>query len=430
MSITKQSTYAHIRQQLAHYDIETVIKLDILRRFKNDNLIEGTAATRAYYISRQCRDGKMPAGVSLEAENLINDVKIKWSMSGEDFDKYQYAATQLVHSCKAPAVGEPVTITAEPVQPVSTPSYTPTVETPVTPPVVAPVVNDDAMQAIQALLAAVSKPSAPVIDEAMIEKLVRKYAQATEVKITTKDTSKIVVTGLQHKVLPDIIKMVSAGVNVMMVGPAGSGKTTIADQTAKALGLSFYFNGALSSEYKLSGFIDAQGRIVSTAFRKAYEEGGLYLFDEIDASMPDALLAFNAALANGHADFPDGAINRHKDFACLAAANTFGRGADRVYVGRNQLDGASLDRFAVINIDYDEKLERALTGNDTWVDYVQAIRRAIEDLKIRHIVSPRASINGARLLAAGLDKDFVKQSVIWKGLDKDSVYKVTSKAGV
>ena len=428
MTITKQATYTHIRQQLAHYDIETVIKLDILRWFKNDNLIEGTAATRAYYISRQCRDGKMPAGVSLEAENLINDVKSKWSMTAEDFDKYQYAATQLVHSCKAPipVVGEPMTTTAEPVQEQITPKEIRAINLGLP----APVVNDDAMQAIQALLAAVSKPSAPVIDEAMIEKLVHKYAQATEVKITTKDTSKIVVTGLQHKVLPEIIKMVSSGVNVMMVGPAGSGKTTIADQTAKALGLSFYFNGALSSEYKLSGFIDAQGRIVSTAFRKAYEEGGLYLFDEIDASMPDALLAFNAALANGHADFPDGAINRHKDFACLAAANTFGRGADRVYVGRNQLDGASLDRFAVINIDYDEKLERALTGNDTWVDYVQAIRRAIEELKIRHIVSPRASINGARLLAAGLDKDFVKQSVIWKGLDKDSVYKVTSKAGV
>ncbi len=146
--------------------------------------------------------------------------------------------------------------------------------------------------------------------------------------------------------------------------------------------------------------------------------------------MPDALLAFNAALANGHADFPDGAINRHENFVCMAAANTFGRGADRVYVGRNQLDGASLDRFCVINIDYDEKLERALTGNDSWVDYVQKIRSAIFELKIRHIVSPRASISGAKLLHAGLDKDFVKQSVIWKGLDSDSVYKITSKAGV
>ena len=89
----------------------------------------------------------------------------------------------------------------------------------------------------------------------------------------------------------------------------------------------------------------AQGTIVSTEFRKAYENGGLFLFDEIDASMPGAILAFNAALANNFMDFPDKKVPRHKDFYCIAAANTFGSGADRQYVGRNQLDAASLDRF-------------------------------------------------------------------------------------
>ena len=52
-----------------------------------------------------------------------------------------------------------------------------------------------------------------------------------------------------------------------------------------------------------AGFIDAQGRIVNTEFRKAYEHGGLFLFDEIDASFPQAILAFNAALANDFMDF-------------------------------------------------------------------------------------------------------------------------------
>src|SRR5690606_7558053 len=99
-------------------------------------------------------------------------------------------------------------------------------------------------------------------------------------------------------------KMVAAGVNVWLAGPAGSGKTTAAEQVAKALKLKFYFNGAIDTEYKLSGFVDAHGRIVSTAFREAYTNGGVYLFDEVDASLPSATLAFNAALANGQCDFP------------------------------------------------------------------------------------------------------------------------------
>lgn len=293
-------------------------------------------------------------------------------------------------------------------------------------------VNPEAMKAVAALMAAISQPAAPKaeIDESRVVELIKKHAMATTIEIKTDEKTRTIPTGLHHKCLPDIIKMLSAGMNVMLVGPAGSGKTTIAEQAAKALDIPFYFNGALSSEYKLSGFVDAQGKIVSTAFRRAYENGGVYLFDEIDASMPDALLAFNAALSNGHADFPDGSITKHEDFRCIAAANTFGRGADRVYVGRNQLDGASLDRFCVVNVDYDDKLERALSANDNWTDFVQKVRTAVFDLKIRHVVSPRASINGAKLLAAGMDRTFVEEATIWKGIDQDTRLKIRQKAGI
>lgn len=262
--------------------------------------------------------------------------------------------------------------------------------------------------------------------QAMIDKAMSglKAPLPTEIKIIKDGKSVVMPIGLHHTLLPNLIKALSTGCNIMLVGPAGSGKTTLAHQASDALGVNFYFNGAISSEYKLTGFVDAQGRIVSTAFRKAYETGGLYLFDEIDASMPDALLAFNAALANGHMDFPDGTVKRHEQFYCVAAANTFGKGADRVYVGRNQLDAASLDRFIVLNVDYDEKLERALAGNDNWTDKVQGIRKAVYEHKIRHVISPRASINGARMLAAGFKESEVMESVVWKGLDADSVKKI------
>jgi cobaltochelatase CobS len=40
----------------------------------------------------------------------------------------------------------------------------------------------------------------------------------------------------------------------------------------------------------------------------------------------------------------------------VATANTFGTGADRVYVGSLQIDGATLDRFAFLEWPYDEGL--------------------------------------------------------------------------
>lgn len=227
--------------------------------------------------------------------------------------------------------------------------------------------------------------------------------------------------GIVHYQFEELITIVRTGLNVFLTGPAGSGKTTAANQCAKALNIPFYFTGAIASEFKLTGFIDANGKIVSTEFRKAYENGGLFLFDEIDGSFPQAVLAFNAALANDYMDFPDKRIKRHKNFYCIAAANTYGQGADRQYVGRNQLDAASIDRFIFIDWKYDEAMERKLADDDKWVDYVQSIRRVIEKKEIRHIVSPRASFFGAKLLKNNLDRELVESSVLWKGLDNTTI---------
>jgi cobaltochelatase CobS len=76
--------------------------------------------------------------------------------------------------------------------------------------------------------------------------------------------------------------------------------------------------------------------------------------------MPGALLAFNAALANGVAAFPDGSIKRHPETVIIAAANTWGFGGDANYIGRAKLDAAFLDRFVTLAWGYDEDLERTI----------------------------------------------------------------------
>jgi ribosomal protein L19 len=54
---------------------------------------------------------------------------------------------------------------------------------------------------------------------------------------------------------------------------------------------------------------------------------------------------------------------------------------------------------------------------------MQKVRRFIEGMKIRQVVS-RTSIYGAKLLANGLSREVVEQTILWKGLDDASKNKV------
>lgn len=69
------------------------------------------------------------------------------------------------------------------------------------------------------------------------------------------------------------------------------------------MGLDFYFTNAVSQEYKLTGFIDANGKYQETQFYKAFTQGGLFFLDEMDASIPEVLVILNAAIANRYFDF-------------------------------------------------------------------------------------------------------------------------------
>lgn len=246
-------------------------------------------------------------------------------------------------------------------------------------------------------------------------------ATPTHLIVTMPDAEAPRDLGLVHFRTDVIIKALAAGVNVYLHGPAGSGKTTVARKCADVFALPFYFAAKVESEYMLLGFKDARGETVRTQFREAYENGGVFLFDELDGSSPSAVVAMNAALANGVCPFPDGTINKHPDFKCIAAGNTKLSGASREYVGRNQLDAASVDRFVFIEFGYDEQLERAIASNSDWCKYVQSARRAVAARQLKHLVTPRATLDGCTLLGTGIAWDEVETMVLWKGLDIDTV---------
>lgn len=222
------------------------------------------------------------------------------------------------------------------------------------------------------------------------------------------------IEGAHHTALPRLLKLVAAGFrNFLIVGPAGSGKTTLARDLAKALTRAYASISCTSgmSESSLTGRAIpnlATGDVVyqSTQFVATYEGGGVFLIDEVDAADPNVMLVINSALANGHMPLPNRTeaptAERHDDSIIICAANTWGTGADRQYVGRNQLDAAFLDRFvgATIEVNYDRELESSLVGDANICARVWTIRDKVMDLKLRRVVGTRFLLSVARLVRA------------------------------
>lgn len=225
-------------------------------------------------------------------------------------------------------------------------------------------------------------------------------------------------TGIFHKTFEKIVNIINADVPLMLVGPAGSGKSHTLEQAAKALNLDFYFTNAITQEYRLSGFIDANGTYHETEFYQAFVNGGIFFLDEVDASIPEALIMLNAAIANKYFDFPTGMVRAHENFRVVAAGNTYGIGASAQYVGRSQLDGATLDRFAQVLFDYDSNVESQLASSEELYDFIVDLRKAIDKTDTRAIVSMRATINSSKLSEA-LSKEELIDDIILKGVPID-----------
>jgi hypothetical protein len=263
-----------------------------------------------------------------------------------------------------------------------------------------------------------------------VEELVKNLGGSRDVKIIVPEKP-VYNAGTVHQEFDKLVRLLSLNLNVYLAGPAGSGKTESAHKAADALGLAFYPTSVSqqTSKSDIFGYINpGTGVLVRTPFRNAYENGGVFLLDEIDAGNPNVLVSINSAISNGGASFPDGYVKRHANFRATAAANTWGYGADRQYVGRNQLDAATLSRFAQLAWDYDEVFERAITSNQKWTSHVQALRHSAFALKERLVISPRASINGAIALAGGFTWAETEKLFIFGGVSPDVEAKVRKGA--
>lgn len=222
----------------------------------------------------------------------------------------------------------------------------------------------------------------------------------------------------QHVCFETTYRVIAAGCSPFLVGPAGSGKSTILAQVAQAMDLEFYpmSVNSLTSDYNIIGYNDANGKYVSTAFRKAYEHGGIFSFEEIDAGNPNVLTVINNAMSQNRYTFPDKIVQKHPKFILTASGNTYGTGANIKYIGRNPLDAATLDRFVMVYTDYDTQLEERLCSNKEWLAWVHSVRKNAEKLDMKVVVGTRAVLHGDKLLNIGLPREAVEKMVVFKGM--------------
>lgn len=291
-------------------------------------------------------------------------------------------------------------------------------------------VSDSLTVLEQALMEVIKNTSVPKIEQFLMDSvegevrdfIAREYGVIERKIITVIDGKPADIDGVVHDKFGDVLDFVANDEPVFLTGPAGSGKNYLCKQVAKALGLNFYFTNAVTQEYKLTGFTDANGKYQPTQFYKAFTEGGLFMLDEMDASIPEVLVILNAAIANRYFDFPApiGYVEAHPDFRVVAAGNTTGHGADYKYVGRNQLDAASLDRFAVVEIGYSAEIENGLACDIELADFCRDFRRASEKVGVQIIVSYRA-ISRLAKMSKLMTLENALSTCLVKGLEKDDV---------
>lgn len=169
----------------------------------------------------------------------------------------------------------------------------------------------------------------------------------------------------RHSAYAYVRKVMNARVPVALIGPAGTFKSTLCKQIAEDLGLDYGFvpmtagatPGWIVGAYTLDGYR-------TRSAMECYQNGGVFVFEEMDAADPNMLLVANNLIENDIFDNPvtGEQLERNEDFIPVACMNTKALGATATNTGRNRLDGATRDRFAMgrVEIFLDEDLEQSI----------------------------------------------------------------------
>ena len=264
------------------------------------------------------------------------------------------------------------------------------------------------------------------LDEAKVRSIVQEEVHGIEPKvihIKHQDREEpIKLDGLVHVMFERVLKLLTTTgahgfrTNVYLVGPAGCGKTTLAKQLAKAMDIKSTIiacnTGTTEGDVigRLLPVDDGNFRYIPSEFIKLYETGNaLIVFDEMDKLDANMAAVVNMPLDNGaayvHLRHDNPMVVRGPNVSFIGTGNTFGTGADPLYVSSNAQDEATRDRFTFVSVDYDKRLEESIghAGGLTAAEMASLweLRDRTREARLHRTISTRAFYKASVLKACG-----------------------------
>lgn len=249
---------------------------------------------------------------------------------------------------------------------------------------------------------------APVMDEVL--SLIHNSS-----KIKPKDLE---IADLKWKYL---VRSAVRGKNIMMVGPAGCGKTHAAKALPVATGRPFfYFNLGATQDPRATligntHFVNSQTKFDESAFVKAIQtENAVILLDELSRAHPEAWNILMTVLDEGQRylrldeDINSPTIKVAPGVSFIATANI-----GNEYTSTRVLDRALMDRFEIIEVDIlskdnEIKLLTNRFGDKVPADIIESIADIAsitrdewknEDGKLSTMISTRMTVRVCELIA-------------------------------
>ena len=257
----------------------------------------------------------------------------------------------------------------------------------------------------------------------------RPTTSGTTINITIDGkTETKVIKSIVNPNAEELVDYLKEGENVFLWGPAGAGKNVLGEQLAEMLNVPFFYMNTVYTKYDITGFTDAQGNYIPTAFVNwLNSDGGLMFIDEMCTNSPEANTAINALLANKYIVLQNGEVLKMSPrHYVVAADNTNGLGATEEYNGRYKMDESTRDRFAFFFIDYDAAVEESIVGDkkDILV-FVRELRKVTKECNISLVLGYRC-INR---LVKFYNRDAARtiEHNILKGMEQDTVNEIAAR---